>query len=134
MGFGAEGRAAESIVARMSVLPRVLALLVAVTLAGTTLPGLASSSAADSTGSSPAVQAQSARAAEKPLHGLVIALDPGHQLGNSRHTREINRLIAEASGDDDALSGKVTAVHREDNGSIRAIDDGMYQQTLKTRS
>ena len=50
------------------------------------------------------------------------------------YTREINRLIAEASGDDDALSGKVTAVHREDNGSIRAIDDGMYQQTLKTRA
>ena len=93
MGFGADGRAAESIVARMSVLPRVLVVLVAVTVAGTTLPGLTSSSAADSTGSAPAVQAESARAAAKPLHGLVIALDPGHQLGNSRHTREINRPV-----------------------------------------
>jgi N-acetylmuramoyl-L-alanine amidase len=93
MGFGAERRAVESIVACVSVLPRMLALLVAVTVAGTTLPALTTTSVADSTGSTPAVQAGSARAAAKPLHGLVIALDPGHQLGNSRHTREINRPV-----------------------------------------
>ena len=28
-----------------------------------------------------------------PLTGRVIALDPGHQLGNSSHTSEINRLV-----------------------------------------
>jgi len=28
-----------------------------------------------------------------PLTGRVIALDPGHQLGNSRHSSQINRLV-----------------------------------------
>jgi N-acetylmuramoyl-L-alanine amidase len=72
----------------MSVLLRVLAALLAVTLAGTT-----ATSVADSTGSTAAAEARDARAAAKPLQGLVIALDPGHQLGNSRHLREINRPV-----------------------------------------
>jgi N-acetylmuramoyl-L-alanine amidase len=29
----------------------------------------------------------------KPLAGKVIVIDPGHQLGNSRHPRKINRLV-----------------------------------------
>jgi N-acetylmuramoyl-L-alanine amidase len=28
-----------------------------------------------------------------PLTGRVVAIDPGHQLGNARHTREINRSV-----------------------------------------
>jgi N-acetylmuramoyl-L-alanine amidase len=28
-----------------------------------------------------------------PLAGRVVAIDPGHQLGNSRHLRQINRLV-----------------------------------------
>jgi N-acetylmuramoyl-L-alanine amidase len=28
-----------------------------------------------------------------PLAGLVVAIDPGHQLGNSSHLRQINRLV-----------------------------------------
>jgi N-acetylmuramoyl-L-alanine amidase len=28
-----------------------------------------------------------------PLAGKVVAIDPGHQLGNSRHLRQINRLV-----------------------------------------
>src|SRR3954447_11994961 len=28
-----------------------------------------------------------------PLAGRVVAIDPGHQLGNARHPREINRLV-----------------------------------------
>jgi N-acetylmuramoyl-L-alanine amidase len=28
-----------------------------------------------------------------PLAGLVVAIDPGHQLGNSRHLRQIDRLV-----------------------------------------
>ena len=28
-----------------------------------------------------------------PLAGMVVAIDPGHQLGNSRHLRQINRLV-----------------------------------------
>ena len=28
-----------------------------------------------------------------PLAGLVVAIDPGHQLGNSRHLRKIDRLV-----------------------------------------
>ena len=34
-----------------------------------------------------------ARAAALPLAGRTIAIDPGHQLGNSRHLREIDRLV-----------------------------------------
>lgn len=29
----------------------------------------------------------------KPLHGKVITIDPGHQLGNATHPRKINRLV-----------------------------------------
>ena len=32
-------------------------------------------------------------AAAKPLKGIVIALDPGHQLGNHNYPREINRPV-----------------------------------------
>jgi N-acetylmuramoyl-L-alanine amidase len=28
-----------------------------------------------------------------PLAGMVVAIDPGHQLGNSTHLRQINRLV-----------------------------------------
>ena len=28
-----------------------------------------------------------------PLSGTVVAIDPGHQLGNSRHLRQINRMV-----------------------------------------
>lgn len=31
--------------------------------------------------------------AARPLAGVVIALDPGHQLGNSRHPRAITRMV-----------------------------------------
>ena len=34
-----------------------------------------------------------AAAATKPLTGRIIAIDPGHQLGNSRHTSQINRQV-----------------------------------------
>jgi N-acetylmuramoyl-L-alanine amidase len=72
----------------MSVLLRVLAVLLAATIIGTT-----DTSVADSTASATAAEADTARAAAKPLQGLTIALDPGHQLGNSRHLRQINRPV-----------------------------------------
>jgi N-acetylmuramoyl-L-alanine amidase len=31
--------------------------------------------------------------ASLPLSGTVVAIDPGHQLGNSRHLRQIDRLV-----------------------------------------
>ena len=65
---------------------RGLVVVVAVTVAGTTVP-----SVADSTGASTAQRSDDARA--RPLHGITIALDPGHQLGNHRYTREINRPV-----------------------------------------
>ena len=34
-----------------------------------------------------------ARAAAEPLHGVVIAIDPGHQLGNHNYPRQINRPV-----------------------------------------
>jgi N-acetylmuramoyl-L-alanine amidase len=37
--------------------------------------------------------ATTVRAAAKPLAGKVIVIDAGHQLGNSRHPRQINRLV-----------------------------------------
>ena len=37
--------------------------------------------------------ARPARAAGLPLAGRVVAIDPGHQLGNSRHLREIDKLV-----------------------------------------
>lgn len=75
-----------------------LAVLVAVTVAGTTVPGLTMASVADPTGSAPVRATAPTRSTEparvaRPLHGLTIALDPGHQLGNSRFPRQINRLV-----------------------------------------
>jgi len=34
-----------------------------------------------------------AQSTPPPLTGRVVAIDPGHQLGNSRHLRQINRLV-----------------------------------------
>ncbi len=31
--------------------------------------------------------------AARPLHGKVIVIDPGHQLGNARHPTQVNRLV-----------------------------------------
>jgi N-acetylmuramoyl-L-alanine amidase len=72
----------------VSVGLRALAVVVAVTMSGTTLP-----SVADSTGAASAERSEESRAAALPLRGLTIALDPGHQLGNSRHPRETNRQV-----------------------------------------
>src|SRR3954452_25252303 len=65
-GNGAEGRSAQSIVTPMSVLLRVLAVIVSVTIAGTTAPGLTATSAADSTGAAPAAQARVAQSPSQP--------------------------------------------------------------------
>jgi N-acetylmuramoyl-L-alanine amidase len=40
-----------------------------------------------------AVVTAPAHADPLPLAGRIIAIDPGHQLGNSRHLREINRSV-----------------------------------------
>lgn len=39
------------------------------------------------------VRSVSPTSAAKPLAGKVIAIDPGHQLGNARHPAQINRLV-----------------------------------------
>lgn len=41
----------------------------------------------------PAPSAPVVERAQPPLAGVRIALDPGHQLGNHRYPREINRLV-----------------------------------------
>jgi len=41
----------------------------------------------------PAGPATAVPATDLPLAGRVVALDPGHQLGNSRHPSQINRLV-----------------------------------------
>jgi N-acetylmuramoyl-L-alanine amidase len=38
-------------------------------------------------------RAEQSAAAPRPLAGKVVAIDPGHQLGNSQHTRQINRMV-----------------------------------------
>jgi N-acetylmuramoyl-L-alanine amidase len=64
-----------------------LVAVLAVAFAATTAP-----SVADSTGAA-ATDNGHARAAARPLHGLTIALDPGHQLGNHSYTRQTSRLV-----------------------------------------
>ena len=81
----------------------LLALVVAGTVQATHLPSgsdLADFSAAPSgqhdsreASAAAAGQGSSLQAAAKPLRGKVIVIDPGHQLGNSRHLSEINRLV-----------------------------------------
>ena len=39
------------------------------------------------------VGASAASSGARPLAGMVVAIDPGHQLGNSRHLGQINRLV-----------------------------------------
>lgn len=41
----------------------------------------------------PAVEARSGGGSSAPLAGRVVVLDPGHQLGNAGHPRQINRLV-----------------------------------------
>lgn len=47
----------------------------------------------DSASAMPAPDAQVRHVVTKPLAGKVIVIDPGHQLGNSRHLAQINRLV-----------------------------------------
>ena len=99
----------------MTSLVRALVVVVAVTVSGTlgsaALPPADLSVAADATGAvatrettrppgstAPTTPAATpagrvARTAARPLRGLTIALDPGHQLGNGRHPRQVNRLV-----------------------------------------
>ncbi len=53
---------------------------------------------AGGTASSAETAPATARVAAKPLAGIVIALDPGHQLGNSHHLAQINRLVVGGRG------------------------------------
>jgi N-acetylmuramoyl-L-alanine amidase len=39
-----------------------------------------------------------ARRVDPPLAGRVVVLDPGHQLGNYRHPRQVNRLVPDGRG------------------------------------
>ncbi|MET0837368.1 MAG: N-acetylmuramoyl-L-alanine amidase [Marmoricola sp.] len=81
----------------MSVLLRGLGAVLALVLAGTTLPAAAvpapASTRADSTGAASAKRGTETRAPAQPLRGIRIALDPGHQLGNSRYPRQTSRLV-----------------------------------------
>ncbi len=49
--------------------------------------------AASALAGSGAAAAAPESAASLPLAGRVVALDPGHQLGNGRHPRQVNRLV-----------------------------------------
>jgi N-acetylmuramoyl-L-alanine amidase len=66
---------------------RAAVVVLALALVGTPPPGVA-----DSTGATVA-DGDQARAAARPLRGLTIALDPGHQLGNHNYPQQTNRLV-----------------------------------------
>lgn len=51
------------------------------------------------------------KAKPKPLSGVTIALDPGHQLGNSRFPRQINKLV-DAGGFRKACNTTGTATNK----------------------
>jgi N-acetylmuramoyl-L-alanine amidase len=66
-------------------------VLVAIAAVATMLV-TAAPSVADSTGATVSAGINQ-RAAAHPLHGLTIALDPGHQLGNHNYSRQTNRQV-----------------------------------------
>lgn len=73
--------------------------VVALAIAGSGAGSPATGDASEATGRTPTMQpgpvdgiaATAARA--KPLRGKVVVIDPGHQLGNANHPRQINRLV-----------------------------------------
>ncbi|MCW2846461.1 MAG: cell wall hydrolase/autolysin [Marmoricola sp.] len=89
----------------MKGLLRALGVVVAVTLAGVSVPSVWAPSVADSMGAAPIATAYAptartatsvpvpARKNRKPLRSVTIALDPGHQLGNHNYPRQINAPV-----------------------------------------
>ena len=73
-------------------------LLRALSCAGTLL--VAASPVVASGPAPPATAARSAAIAghTRPLTGRTVVVDPGHQLGNSRHLRETTTLVADGAG------------------------------------
>ena len=76
---------------------RAAALLTTVVLAATGAPP-------QPAGTAPA------RDASLPLTGRVVVVDPGHQLGNSRHLAQISRLV-DAGGFRKACNSTGTATN-----------------------
>lgn len=72
-------------------LVRALVVVVAVSVAGTTVPSMADP--VGSTASTPRTLEGSRLHARTPLRNLTIALDPGHQLGNHNFPRQVNALV-----------------------------------------
>jgi N-acetylmuramoyl-L-alanine amidase len=72
---------------------RVLFAVLAVTLLASTMAATTPPGAADPTGAATAERDARARSAADPLRGLTIALDPGHQLGNHSHPRQIEQAV-----------------------------------------
>jgi N-acetylmuramoyl-L-alanine amidase len=60
---------------------------------GGSAAGQAAPASAGGQATSTAAQAKQAPPSAKPLEGKVIAVDPGHNGGNYRHTKEINRQV-----------------------------------------
>jgi len=49
------------------------------------------------------------------------------------YQEEVNRLTKEASGKDAEIEAQLAAVRRKINGIMRAIEDGLYQPSMKAR-
>jgi N-acetylmuramoyl-L-alanine amidase len=107
------------------------ATLLAFALAGAVQAGNISprESAADLSMSAPANQrtktddtaSTAKQAATKPLHGQVVVIDPGHQLGNGRHPDQINEPV-NAGG-----------FHKACNTTGTATDRGFPESTFTWR-
>ena len=59
------------------------------------------------------VSAQPDRHADLPLAGRVIVIDPGHQLGNSRHRAEVDQPVPAGNGQTKPCNttGKIGRAH-----------------------
>jgi N-acetylmuramoyl-L-alanine amidase len=108
---------------------RALVVVAAVTLAGTTLPGLVGDEESTRSGATPAVRPTSKpteqaepeherKIEKKPLAGTTVALDPGHQLGNAHFPDQVNSPV-DAGG-----------LQKPCNSTGTATDDGVAEATV----
>ncbi|WP_182887425.1 N-acetylmuramoyl-L-alanine amidase [Microbispora sp. H10885] len=97
-GFGAAacggGEATGTGAAAPAASPQAAAPDTASGTAGGTAAGSADGTpAAPDTGTASPVTRTASESAARPLSGKIVVIDPGHNGGNFRHTREINRQV-----------------------------------------
>src|SRR6187431_1635329 len=84
-------------------------LLGALSCAGLLLVAVPSVGAAGSAPSTTAARSAAIAGQTRPLAGRTVVVDPGHQLGNSRHPRETAALVGDGAGGRKACNTAGTA-------------------------